>query len=402
MTTGMHGAWLEAGELATLPDGGASIPCAVLQQRRLRRHDYCLPAARFDHAPPSETLWVRGLALIGNELHISNFHHFNRDSLFFARSISRLGENASSRISQIVIVDGSDVNGWSTNHARAMLGTLLSRTVFQPKSSGKALQQNKRDLSTATLLPASPSSSSSSGFFRNVFASNNPSPAAPKYVCYESALEKLVTWPADRDDLAFVRQRAYEYCGVATAAEKKPARASDCTKSLFSRCERLLVLILRGFPPDSPSTARQIANPSDVQKALGEYARTIGLTLHVTSFSGMTYCEQVRLVSAARILVGVHGQGITNGQFMADDGLVVELFHGGSRPYWTKFDNVGHQPLFLSGGRPYVAAPYAESSCSMMQWKHTPSCKSHINATRLVGLVAAAMEAVAPPHAKVE
>ena len=207
-------------------DGGASIPCAVLQQRWLRRHDYGLPAARFDHAPPAETLWVRGLALIGNELHISNFHHFNRDSLFFARSISRLGENASSRISQIVIVDGSDVNGWSTNHARAMLGTLLSRTVFQPKSSGKALQQNKRDLSTATLLPASPSSSSSSssGFFRNVFASNNPSPAAPKYVCYESALEKLVTWPADRDDLAFVRQRAYEYCGVATAAEKKPAR----------------------------------------------------------------------------------------------------------------------------------------------------------------------------------
>ena len=109
----------------------------------------------------------------------------------------------------------------------------------------------------------------------------------------------------------------------------------------------------------------------------------------------------MQLASEARILLGVHGQGITNGLFMHDESLVVELFHGGSRPYWTKFDNVGHQPLFLSGGRPYVAAPYAESSCSMMQWKHTPSCKSHINATRLVGLVAAAMEAVAPRTQKV-
>ena len=86
--------------------------------------------------------------------------------------------------------------------------------------------------------------------------------------------------------------------------------------------------------------------------------------------------------------MGVHGQGLTNGQFMADDGLVVELFHGGKAPYWTTFDNVGHQPLFLGGGRPYVAAPYAESTCAMMQWKHAPHCKSTINTTRLLELLA--------------
>ena len=85
-------------------------------------------------------------------------------------------------------------------------------------------------------------------------------------------------------------------------------------------------------------------------------------------------------MSRARLLVGVHGQGITNGQFMGDDGMVVELFYP---HHWRSFDMVGHQPLYRGAGRPYMAAPLAESSCSMMEWKHNPKCPSYVNTSRL-------------------
>ena len=135
-----------------------------------------------------------------------------------------------------------------------------------------------------------------------------------------------------------------------------------------------------------------MANPSELAEALRRYALERGLKLHVTAFAGMGYCEQVKLAARAAVLVGVHGQGFTNGQFMQDDGLVVELFHGGAvdgaRPYWRAFDGVGHQPLYLGAGRPYAAAPLAESGCAtMMQWKFQPSCKSYVNTTRLLAVL---------------
>ena len=72
---------------------------------------------------------------------------------------------------------------------------------------------------------------------------------------------------------------------------------------------------------------------------------------------------------------------------MRDDGLVVELFHGGVMPYWTRFDSVGHQPLFHGAGRPYVAAALAESDCAMAQWKFNPKCRSTVNGSKLVHLI---------------
>ena len=356
MLTGVHGSWSEAGE--ELPEAAVSRPCAALQERQLRLHDYCLPAARFEHAPPSETTWRRGVALIGNEAHTDNFHHFNRDMLFFARVFAR-GLLHKSEIANVIVTDHSDIVDWSAEHARVVLGPqLLRRTVFMPHRRG-GVQPKKAALSNASMRSISASSSAS----------------AARFVCFDATVEKLVTDPVDRDDVAWLRARAYAACDVPAARdESKP---------------RLLLLLLRGDTTlgDKPSTARQVVNGGELRATLTEYASELGLRLHATAFAAMSYCEQVRLAADSSILVGVHGQGITNGQFMRDDGLVVELFHGGRRPYWRAFDNVGHQPLYLGAGRPYVAAPYAESSCEMMRWKHAPECKSFVNASRLVGLM---------------
>lgn len=336
-----------------LPDAGVGRACASLQSRRVRLHDYCIPASRFAHAPANTTVWRRGVALLGNELHTDNFHHFNRDLLFFARMLHR-GLVTAETVSHVVVTDHSELVSWAIEHARVVLGPqLVQRLVFlprkrAPRSTGRA------QLSNATLPRA-------------------------RYVCFDAAVEKLVTDPIDRDDVAWMRARAYDACGV--------------PRAIPPSSPRLLLLLLRGDPSvhDKPTTARQMANGDEVRTALDAFARAHGLLLHATAFAGMTYCEQVRLASAARVLVGVHGQGFTNGQFMPDDGLVVELFHGGQRPFWSRFDNVGHQPLFLGAGRPYVAAPYADSPCSMMQWKHDVACKSHVNSTRLLALLTWAM-----------
>lgn len=410
MLTGVHSAWREARAAAAGSDAlrGAAlgVPCRTAQQRRLRVHDYCLPAVRFEHAPAHETTWHRGVVVIGNERHITNFHHFNRDVLFFARVLSRgLVPMANDNLLHVVIVDRSDMVDWSIEHVRAILGPAMLRRLV-------VLGRQRARLSNTSMLsslpPPSPLQQATS---TSATAARTPlATVGKRYACYDAAIEKLVTWPADRDDLAWVRNRALAYCRVredeakveappmttTAAAGRGGRRAMNRISSgdAAANTPNLLVLILRGDASlgDGSNTARQTENPIEVRSALDAYAKRVGLTLRVTSFGGMSYCEQVRLAARARILVGVHGQGITNGQFMPDDGLVVELFHGGRRPYWTEFDGVGHQPLFLGGGRPYVAAPLAESSCAMMQWKHTPSCKSYVNATRLVGLLAAAHE----------
>ena len=48
--------------------------------------------------------------------------------------------------------------------------------------------------------------------------------------------------------------------------------------------------------------------------------------MRTTAFARLSYCEQVRLAAGAQLLVGVHGQGITNGQFLRDDAWALELF----------------------------------------------------------------------------
>ena len=306
------------------------------------------------------------------------------DALFFSRVLARrwVPDDA---ISHVLITDGSDIVRWSAEQLRVVLGeSLLQRVVFLPKrhasSSSRAQgerereeQQLKASLSNHSLLPQPPS-------LLLARLRGGESQRPPRFVCFDAMVEKLVQDPVDRSDLAWMRARAYAHCGVEAATP------------------RLLLLILRGEESlgDKPTTCRQVANPLELRHGLEKYASERGLRLHATAFAGMRYCEQVRLAASAQLLVGVHGQAITNGQFMRDDGVVVELFHGGTKPFWKAFDNVGHQPLYLGAGRPYVAAPLAETRCGMMQWKHQPSCKSYVNVSKLAEVLRQAEQLFGP------
>ena len=164
-------------------------------------------------------MWRPGVSLLGNELHTDNFHHFNRDMLFFARILAKRLVPVDA-ISTIVLTDHSEIAEWAVHHARAVLGKeLLERVVFLPRRRPHAPSTRR-----ASLVPSPPP-------WRNVHP-------LPRHVCFETALEKLVTDPVDRADLAWLRARARGYCGMEAAPAAHPAGIKPAPP--------LLLLLMRG------------------------------------------------------------------------------------------------------------------------------------------------------------
>ena len=312
-----------------------------MQQAKARRHDYCLTTWPFDTAPHAETYWRKGLFLIGNEPHLENFHHANRDALFFSWALRHITHP----MSGIIVAHNGDVVPWVLENLRALLPqTLISKLVWTARpprrrldgaATPSAVQPLKRGLSNASLLDGHLSSARwSSTRWSSSHKDSHGLP--PRFVCLEAAAEKLTSWPTSRADLGAVRAAAYAHCGIPTSTAEAPS-------------ERLLLVLLRGNVSlgDSARTPRQVANTAELLHFARRYASTElgGALVHATAFAGQTYCDQVRLVARARMLIGLHGQGLTNGQFMREDGVLVEIFYRGYRQVrgmhfpWTHQDS---------------------------------------------------------------
>ena len=78
---------------AWLPDHLMSVPCPAsggLQLLNASRSLNCWSPMTWRHAPAeNETAWLLGVTLTSNENHINNFHHWNRDLLFFNRFLTK-------------------------------------------------------------------------------------------------------------------------------------------------------------------------------------------------------------------------------------------------------------------------------------------------------------------------
>ena len=143
-----------------------------------------------------------------------------------------------------------------------------------------------------------------------------PPTLAPKYTCLTRRSRNLSLTLCDRDDLSWLRRRAYLHCGL----------------DEFQRPD-VLLLILRGDVSlgDRATTARQVENAAELKRSLSTYAAGVGLRFMITSFGGISYCQQVALAARSRILIGVHGQGMPMASSCGTMGWV-ELFHGGAPP----------------------------------------------------------------------
>ena len=84
--------------------------------------------------------------------------------------------------------------------------------------------------------------------------------------------------------------------------------------------DRRIVLIRR-------SASRRIANEAAIVAALA----VLGHEVEVVDFATLSYEAQIAAVLKARVLIGVHGAGLTNLLWLQDNAAVVEIF---TSPAW--------------------------------------------------------------------
>ena len=335
------------------------VRCASEVGHTYVRHDYCFaPREWGPRDDDNQTAWLGGLSLVGSERHAINFNHFNRDVLFWnrvlrsekaaaaRRAVGHADGPSAGRVQRLVVADPDDLSEWSLHHVRAVLpATLRARLLWSAAGRHRALRR-KRELSVAVPPPA-------------------------RTVCFDALAEKVKAYSGDRDDLSAMRVRAFDYCGV--PRDTVPSE---------------LVLEVRGR---SNSTSRRVSNAAELSVFLEEYARReLCLRYSEVVFSTLDYCGQVRAVAKAKMLVGIHGQGLTNAVFLHPDAVLVELF---TAAYGTNIDGLGHQPLAMGSGIHYlalmIAEPPATKECgggargSFMGWKLNPRCPSHVDVPKL-------------------
>ena len=186
-----------------------------------------------------------------------------------------------------------------------------------------------------------------------------------RFVCFEAMLQKTLDYPNDALDIAFIRAKAYQTCGVASESEADPA---------------YVLLETRGT---APTTTRRIANFEPTRELLLAYAHRFSMPLEVRQFSSqLSYCDQVKIAAKARVFFGVHGMAQENAIFMRPGSMLIELFH---RSYADdiRSGNVGRQQLFRGSDMYYASAALLESSCTQAGWKFNASCQSLVNISEL-------------------
>ena len=281
--------------------------------------------------------------LFATERHSSNLNHFNRDVLFWHRVVRRWP----TLVARLLARDLDALAEWSASHLRATVPRELVDGLLwshDPKHQSGAGVARKRNVSSA-LVPAT------------------------RYVCFEAIGEKVDIYTGDWDDRAALRASALHYCEL--PADEAPAE---------------LVLEVRG---EANTTTRRVANRRQLSSFLSAVARASCLTFREVVFSALDYCGQVAAVARARILVGIHGQGLSNSIFLHPDALLVELF---APSLGSVAAALGHQPLALSGGMRYLGLQLAEPSresgehCAHsggLAWKLDPRCTSFVNVSKL-------------------
>ena len=118
------------------------------------------------------------------------------------------------------------------------------------------------------------------------------------------------------------------------------------------------------------------------------------LRFRVVVFSELDYCGQVRACSSARVLIGVHGQGLSNSIFLREEAVVVEL----TTPKVKVVAGYGNQPLAEALGMRYAEGRLAEGPdekrCGITNWKIDPTCPSYVNVSKLRASSASASSSV--------
>jgi capsular polysaccharide biosynthesis protein len=93
------------------------------------------------------------------------------------------------------------------------------------------------------------------------------------------------------------------------------------------------------------ATVRRIVNEEPLVKALAPFG------FEAVCCGGMSFADQVRLFSEAKIIVGPHGGGLTNIVFAQPGATVIEVFPPSyiNGCFWALSDVCGHKYGFTVG-----------------------------------------------------
>lgn len=336
-------------------DGRMVVRCRSMQALYLRSHWYCFRAAggiwsssmnraALRQPQPSEKVtWIPGTTLLLAEKHVGVFPHVLRD-LTFANRLLAL-KNFS--IDRVFFGDWRDrLQEWSQHALRAVLGERMCRRIIFSRPAGVSVHPSRLAISNRTL------------------------PADNAVWCFEGLVTKYLTYSSDERDVARLREAVYAYCRV--PQDKEPS---------------YLLVESRSREPWDRATTRRWANLQEMLDVLRPWAATHRMSVRVVTFSDLSFCGQVHVVSSARVFLGVHGAGLTNSVFMRDGQLLIEILR---RSWSYEQEGLAYQPLRLMSNQPYLAIRAVDSTCASENfarekgnWKFRPKCLSLVNVSRL-------------------
>lgn len=388
-TFGYHGVWVE--EMRQL------VPCAVPQRVVLLQHPYCY---KLDHRadpdpdpmptagtpPPSAaaaapantsqgrvtTRWFRGLTLLMAEKHSTNLNHFNRDivAMLHVHSVLRVP------IERMVALDTmrgpTQIRGWPLEHLRAQLPHALLQTLIGLAADSKPKHQQPPtgvppvsiyDLAREALAADTRTGSGGSR------APAARAKAPPVQLCFEAVAQKFSRYSADQRAFDVLRERAYAYCHVSPHRETQYILFEVRTHEPYWR--------------GTVNGSRAVSNLAEVRGALERVAARFAkdskkLAVRFATFGDLDYCGQVHLAAGARVMIGVHGQALSNSIFLRRNAALIELFHRSFR----LGQDTGHLPIALAANMHY-AAGHVDSCTEFGKWKFDSSCMSFVNTTDL-------------------
>ena len=97
--------------------------------------------------------------------------------------------------------------------------------------------------------------------------------------------------------------------------------------------DRLILVERKVVDEDRGGGRRNIANHSQLEKALEVFAEMKGLTFQNAVLEDMSFIEQVKLFSTAKVVVGQHGAGLCHFLWMPKGGFLQELHHNHGEAY---------------------------------------------------------------------
>lgn len=168
------------------------------------------------------------------------------------------------------------------------------------------------------------------------------------------------------------------------------------------------------------STTRTLTNLAEATPLMQNFADVMGWDLKTVVFGGLSLCEQVELVSAAAVVLGVHGADIANAVLARPDTTLVEAYPvgwgaprteeeliGGRDGPWANLISPYASQMELAGRRHVIARLFdvhkrdRNSTCNAnvsqsTDWQFHGACVLHIDLERLRDLLSLLKELHAP------